>query len=55
MKSSLILSAATLALLTACGSMSPAKPMFSQAALPDAVKVPAGQKVTMETDRKSVV
>ena len=49
MKSTLILSAAALSLLSACGSMSPAKPMFSQAALPDAVKVPAGQKVTMET------
>jgi hypothetical protein len=49
MKSTLILSAAALSLLSACGSMSPAKPMFSQAALPDAVRVPAGQKVTMET------
>jgi len=50
MKSTLILCAATLSLLSACGSMGPAKPMmFSQAALPDAVKVPAGQKVAMET------
>jgi Protein of unknown function (DUF3455) len=49
MKSTLIFSAAALSLLSACGSMSPAKPMFSQAALPDAVKVPTGQKVTMET------
>ena len=52
MKSTLILSAAALALLSACGSMSstsPMKTMFSQAALPDAVKVPAGQKVAMET------
>ena len=50
MKSTLILSAAALSLLSACGSMSASKPMmFSQAALPDAVKVPAGQKVAMET------
>ena len=50
MKSTLILSAAALALLSACASMSPMKqPMFSQAALPDAVKVPAGQKVALET------
>lgn len=40
-------------LLTACGSMmsssSASKPMFSQDALPDAIKVPAGNKVAMET------
>lgn len=38
-------------LMTACGSMmsSPAQPMFSQDSLPDAIKVPAGHKVAMET------
>ena len=38
-------------LLSACGSMSssPAKPMFSQDSLPDTIKVPAGNKVAMET------
>ena len=38
-------------LLTACGAMmsSPAQPMFSQDSLPDAIKVPAGHKVAMET------
>ncbi len=38
-------------LLTACGSMmsSPAQPMFSQDSPPDAIKVPAGNKVAMET------
>ena len=39
--------------LTACGSMSPAKPMmasmYSQASLPAAVQVPVGHKVAMET------
>lgn len=43
--------AATAALLSACAG-TPSKmaaPMFSQAALPDAVKVPAGHKVVMET------
>ena len=37
------------ALLTACGSMSPMMPMYSQANLPAAVQVPAGNKVAMET------
>ena len=43
------------ALLAACGAMSPMKPMpmasmaFSQDSLPDAVKVPAGNKVALET------
>jgi hypothetical protein len=37
------------ALLGACASMSPMQPMFSQDSLPDAVKVPAGNKVAMET------
>ncbi|MFN7152695.1 MAG: DUF3455 domain-containing protein [Acidovorax sp.] len=40
-------------LLSACGSMSSssssAKPMFSQDSLPDTIKVPAGNKVAMET------
>ena len=37
------------ALLTACGSMAPMMPMYSQANLPAAVQVPAGNKVAMET------
>ena len=40
------------ALLAACGSissMSPMMPMYSQASLPAAVQVPAGNKVAMET------
>jgi len=41
--------AAALLLLSACASMSPMTPSFSQAALPDAVKVPAGNKVVLET------
>ncbi len=43
--------AATAAVLSACAGTPPmmATPMFSQAALPDAVKVPAGHKVAMET------
>ena len=40
-------------LLSACGSMMPSssgsKAMFSQDSLPDAIKVPAGNKVAMET------
>ena len=38
--------------LAGCGSMAPMSPMaamYDQAALPDAVKVPAGHKVAMET------
>jgi hypothetical protein len=47
-------SAVVIATLTACGSMSPMKPMaaapmYSQANLPAAVQVPAGHKVAMET------
>ena len=49
MKTTFFLTASALALLSACGSMKPAQPMFSQAALPDAVKVPTGQKVALET------
>ncbi len=39
------------ALLAACGSMGSGsmKPMFMQDSLPDAVKVPAGNRVAMET------
>jgi hypothetical protein len=40
---------AALALLSACASMAPMTPMYSQAALPDAVKVPAGHKVALES------
>lgn len=39
---------AAVAGLTACAGMAPA-PMFSQATLPDAVKVPAGHAVMLET------
>jgi Protein of unknown function (DUF3455) len=39
----------TLVLLSACGSMAPIAPMYSQAALPEAVKVPAGHKVALES------
>ena len=49
MKPTLILCASTLALLSACASTAPMQPMFSQASLPDAVKVPTGQKVALET------
>ncbi|MDB5895357.1 MAG: hypothetical protein JWQ88_2888 [Rhodoferax sp.] len=41
--------AAAAALLTACGSMGNAPSMYSQMSLPDAVKVPAGNRVAMET------
>ncbi|RZJ16829.1 MAG: DUF3455 domain-containing protein [Haliea sp.] len=37
------------ALLGACGSMTPAAPAFSQASLPDTIKVPMGNKVAWET------
>ncbi len=41
---------ATATLLAACGAMKPASsPMFSQDSLPDAIKVPAGNRVAMET------
>jgi hypothetical protein len=42
-----VVCAAVVAGLGACGSMG--APAFSQATLPDAVKVPAGHKVAMET------
>jgi hypothetical protein len=41
--------AATAALLAACSGMGAKPPMYSQASLPDAVKVPAGHAVVMET------
>ncbi len=46
---SLCLATASAAVLAACSSMSPMTPTFSQASLPDAVKVPAGNKVALET------
>ena len=54
---SLLATVSAVALLSACGSMSPMSPMtstkpmamYSQDALPDAVKVPAGNKVALET------
>lgn len=46
---SLLAAVSAAALLSACGSMAPMKPMFSQDGLPDAIKVPAGNKVAMET------
>ena len=54
MKTKLLMSVAALAaatLLSACADMMTManKPVFSQQALPDAVKVPAGFKVAMET------
>jgi hypothetical protein len=52
MKTTIYAAAATLSLLAACAPMSPmgsSSMMYSQDALPDAVKVPAGHKVAMET------
>ena len=46
---SILSAVAAAALLSACGSMMPMAPTYSQAALPDAIKVPAGNKVAMET------
>ncbi|MES2945963.1 MAG: DUF3455 domain-containing protein [Pseudomonadota bacterium] len=46
---SLLAAVSAAALLSACGSMAPMQPMFSQDGLPDAIKVPAGNKVAMET------
>ena len=40
---------AAAALLTACGGMSPMMSSYSQASLPDPVKVPTGHKVAWET------
>ena len=41
--------ASAAALLSACGSMTPTTPMYTQDGLPDTVRVPAGNKVAMET------
>jgi len=54
MTTRLLLTAAVVATLSACANtpsmpMSMSMPMYSQAALPDAVKVPAGHAVVMET------
>ena len=46
---SLLATVSTAALLSACGSMAPMKSMFSQDSLPEAVKVPIGNKVALET------
>jgi hypothetical protein len=40
---------AAVSLIAACGSMSPMAPSYSQAGLPAAMQVPAGNKVAMET------
>ena len=40
---------ASVALLAACGSLSPSAPAFSQANLPASIQVPAGNKVALET------
>ena len=48
MKTKLLIALPALLALSACANLMP-KPMFSQDALPDAVKVPAGFKVAMET------
>jgi len=42
-----VLSAAVL--VAGCGSMAPMQPMFVQDSLPDAIKVPMGNKVAMQT------
>ncbi len=44
---SILAAVSAAALLTACGSMQPM--MFSQDALPDTIKVPAGNRIAMET------
>jgi len=44
---SILAAASAAALLTACGTMQPM--MFSQDGLPDTIKVPAGNRVAMET------
>ena len=36
-------------LAAGCGSMNPSMPMFTQDTLPDAVKVPSGHRVALET------
>lgn len=44
-----VLACAAVLGLSACAGMAPPAPVFSQAALPEAVKVPAGHRVVMET------
>jgi len=46
---SLLSAAVTVVLLTACSSMMSTSPQYSQDSLPDAVKVPMGNKVALET------
>ena len=45
----LLSAVAAAALLSACGTMAPMAPAFTQDGLPDTIKVPAGNKVAMET------
>lgn len=47
--STFTVSVLAISVLAACGSMSTTMPMYSQANLPAAVQVPAGNKVAMET------
>ena len=49
MRNRLLLSVVTIAALSACASQSPMMATYSQANLPDAVKVPSGHSVVMET------
>ena len=44
-----VIATAALALIAACGSVTPVMPSYSQVALPAAVQVPAGNKVALET------
>ena len=46
---SILAVASAAALLSACSSMAPAMPMFVQNNLPDTIKVPAGNRVALET------
>ena len=46
---SVLSAVAAAALLSACGSMMPMATVYSQDSLPDAVKVPAGHKVALQT------
>ena len=49
-RSALLLSSVSAAvLLSACGAMMPMQPMFDQSSLPASIKVPAGNKVALET------
>jgi len=49
MKFRIVLAACAVAGLAACATQGPAMAPFSQSALPDAVKVPQGHKVALET------